>query len=204
MGALEDDLGYAAHLKNIGVALERATPEIVRNACQGKQLVVPKIGIGDVNSDAKGSGARFNAGKPDLSLIPLAMIAENYSTFAGRPNHNPAVNALGKLGDFQRTHETRHLFAAISLLGTESWKDCARVFEYGKKKYAAWNWAKGMPWSVALACGARHLIAILDGEETDPESGLPHRGHVVCNIVMLLQYTKTYQEGNDLPPVGVL
>jgi hypothetical protein len=33
-----------------------------------------KIGIGDVNSDAKGSGARFNTGKPDLSLIPLHLL----------------------------------------------------------------------------------------------------------------------------------
>jgi pantoate kinase len=67
MGALEDDLGYAAHLKNIGVALERATPAIIKE----KQA---RDGIGDVNSDAKGSGARFNAGKPDLSLIPLHLL----------------------------------------------------------------------------------------------------------------------------------
>ena len=31
-------------------------------------------GVGDVNSTEKGSGARYNIGKPDLSLIPLVTL----------------------------------------------------------------------------------------------------------------------------------
>jgi len=109
-------------------------------------------GIGDVNSEAKGSGARFNNGKPDFSLIPLVTL-----------------------------------------------EDEARVWEYGKKKYAAWNWAKGMPWSVPFACAVRHLSAWQRGEDLDPESGLPHLAHVACNIRMLTLYSKTYPEGDDRP-----
>ena len=33
------------------------------------------MSVGDVNSSARGSGARFNDGKADLSLIPLATLA---------------------------------------------------------------------------------------------------------------------------------
>ena len=33
-------------------------------------------GIGDINSDAKGSGARYNDGKPDFSLIPLSTLED--------------------------------------------------------------------------------------------------------------------------------
>jgi len=114
---------------------------------------IPKQeGIGDVNSEAKGSGARFNSGKPDFSLIPLVTL-----------------------------------------------EDEARVWEYGKKKYAAWNWAKGMPWSVPFACAVRHLSAWQRGEDLDPESGLPHIAHVACNIRMLTLYSKTYPEGDDRP-----
>lgn len=110
-------------------------------------------GIGDVNSSAKGSGARYNDGKPDYSLIPLSTL-----------------------------------------------EDEARVWSYGKNKYAAWNWAKGMPWSVPLACALRHLAAWQNGEDIDPESGQPHLAHVMCNIRMLTLYTKTYPEGDDRPP----
>lgn len=108
--------------------------------------------IGDVNSSAKGSGARFNGGKPDYSLIPLW-------TLQGE----------------------------------------AYVWMYGKKKYAAWNWTKGMPWSVPFACAMRHLSAWQLGEEVDPESGLPHIDHAMCNLRMLKLYSKVYPEGDDRP-----
>ena len=109
-------------------------------------------GIGDVQSTEKGSGARFNGGKPDYSLIPLTTM-----------------------------------------------EDEARVWMYGKQKYAAWNWAKGMPWSVPLACLMRHMAAWQRGEEVDPESGLPHLAHAMCNLRMLTLYSKTYPEGDDRP-----
>jgi len=112
----------------------------------------PVKGIGDVNSEAKGSGARFNSGKPDFNLIPLVTL-----------------------------------------------EDEARVWEYGKKKYSAWNWVKGMPWSVPFACAMRHLSAWQRGEDLDPESGLPHIAHVACNLRMLALYSRTYPEGDDRP-----
>ena len=107
-------------------------------------------GIGDIESDAKGSGARYNSGKPDMSLIPLFTL-----------------------------------------------EDEARVWEYGKKKYAAWNWAKGANWSVPLGSLLRHLSAWQGGQELDPESGLPHLAHISCNVRMLSFYAKTYPEGDD-------
>lgn len=112
-----------------------------------------QVGIGDVNSSAKGSGARYNDGKADISLIPLCTL-----------------------------------------------EDEARVWMYGKQKYAAWNWAKGMDWSVPLACAMRHLAAWQRGEELDAESGLPHLAHAMCNLRMLTLYSKTYPEGDDRPP----
>lgn len=109
-------------------------------------------GIGDVASQEKGSGARYNGGKPDMSLIPLVTL-----------------------------------------------EDEARVWEYGKRKYAAWNWAKGMPWSAVFASLQRHLGAWQAGEENDPESGLPHLAHAACNLRMLTLYSTTYKEGDDRP-----
>lgn len=158
-------------------------------------------GIGDLASTDKGSGARFNSGKPDLSLIPLTMLS-GYLAAGEEPTG--AVAALECLGLYQSIQDTAVLFKLLEVLGPDGWEECAHVFDYGKRKYAAWNWAKGMPWSVPLACAARHLLAMTTGETIDRESGLPHRGHVFCNVVMLLQYSKTYAEGNDLPPKGML
>lgn len=110
------------------------------------------MSIGDVNSDARGSGARYNDGKIALDLIP-----------------------------------------GIAL------EDCARVFDYGRKKYAAWNWAKGMQWMVPFGCLLRHMYAWARGEDNDPESGLPHLGHAMCNLVMLTTFARTYREGDDRP-----
>ena len=110
------------------------------------------MAVGDVNSKAKGSGARYNDDKPDLSLIPLCTL-----------------------------------------------EDEARVWAYGKKKYAAWNWAKGMDWSVPYACAMRHLAAWQRGEDIDLESGQSHLAHAMCNLRMLTLYSRTYTEGDDRP-----
>lgn len=156
------------------------------------------MAVGDVNSSARGSGARYNDGKPDFSLIPLCIIVNTIGPIEGMA-HLSVVGSLNRLGLFQMTGNGDYLRDAMGEVFT-AWRDAARVFEYGKKKYAAWNWAKGMAWSIPLACAARHALAILEGEETDPESGLPHIGHYMANLVMLAHFVRWYPEGNDLPP----
>lgn len=155
--------------------------------------------VGDLNSQAKGSGARFNAGKAPLELIPLRLIAESYFSGCGSDAELGACRALEHLGYWQETGHESWLYSALSHMKLTGWQECAQVFDYGKRKYAEWNWAKGMQWSVALACAARHLVQILEGESHDVESTLPHRGHVFCNIVMLLTFIRTYPEGDDRP-----
>lgn len=154
-------------------------------------------GVGDVASAARGSGARFNIGKPPLELIPLAVIANAPVSGSAESLPDP-IAALGLLGAWQMSGrlDTMTLYATAACLGCP-WAEAARVFEYGRAKYAAWNWAKGMPWSVALGSAARHLIAMRDGEANDPESNLPHVGHVMCNLVMLIWYAENYREGDD-------
>lgn len=159
--------------------------------------------VGDLLSLDKGSGARFNQGKPALDLIPLNILAEfhaqNFKDVETITNQTLA-DMLVQLGDFQiRTSGAGALWAIIAMAG-DKWDDCARVFDFGRKKYAAWNWSKGMPWSVPIGCIARHIRAMLRGEYIDPESNLPHIGHVFCNLVMLLVYIETFPEGDDRPP----
>lgn len=156
------------------------------------------MAVGNINSDAKGSGARFNDGKVPLELLPLELVAD-YFLAMGAESKTLAMNCLKALGRFQAGGGVDDLRQALRWIVGSDFEPCARVFDYGRRKYAEWNWAKGMAWSIPIACAARHLIAIQNGEVDDPESGLPHRGHAACNIVMLLTYVHTFPEGDDRP-----
>lgn len=159
-------------------------------------------GIGNIDSTERGSGARFNAGKPAIELIPLRLIADSYvDPLRDRNRLLPDVlRALYAVGEFQESGDKRALGDALRVLAPH-WLDCARVFDYGRRKYAAWNWAKGMPWSAPIGCIGRHAYAMLArDEQRDPESGELHMGHILCNVVMLAVYVDAYPEGNDLPP----
>jgi hypothetical protein len=64
----------------------------------------------------------------------------------------------------------------------------AKVLQFGAKKYAAWNWAKGMDWSRVYSALQRHLNAYWGGEELDPETGLPHLACASCCLMFLMRY----------------
>ncbi len=159
------------------------------------------MAIGDINSAAPGSGARFNDGKAPLELLPIYLVAQYHHSLTGlsQPASRPVL-ALYALGRFQAGGGIADLHLALQHVIGDDWSECAHVFDYGRKKYAEWNWAKGMPWSVPLACAARHLLAIeRDEQAVDPESGRTHFGHAACNIVMLLTYISIYRDGDDRP-----
>lgn len=170
----------------------------------------PLGGIGDINSDARGSGARYNAGKVPLELIPAKIVAALYDESLDIPARDAPdwFDCLRLLGLFQ-VSEYESPFSCKSLLAKSLLNagpmhtvlaEAAAVFDYGRKKYSAWNWSKGMPWSVPIGCAMRHIVfGPLAGEENDKESGLPHRGHFACNIIMLMHYVEFYPEGDDRP-----
>lgn len=151
--------------------------------------------IGDINSTARGSGARYNDGKPPLQYIPARILCSLVQGSPGTPYSEEAAEYLYCLREFE---EHRAIDALCDIISLATPAAAARVFEYGARKYAPWNWAKGMPWSVPNACIKRHALALAAGEVNDPESGLPHAGHIACNAIMLLHYTVHYKEGDDL------
>lgn len=60
-----------------------------------------------------------------------------------------------------------------------------RVAEFGAKKYAPWNWSKGLS-RVQLCCSLlRHTFAYIRGQDKDPESGLDHTDHILWNAAVL-------------------
>ena len=150
-------------------------------------------GIGDILSTAAGSAARYNEGKPAVELIPLLVIYEALG-------ESTRTLPLYHLGRFQLRlgSDQENIGNTIRSVGAD-WENCARVFDYGRRKYAEWNWLKGMPWSAALGSASRHMLARIGGEVVDPESGLTHKGHIMCNLVILSTYVSRYPAGDDRP-----
>lgn len=60
-----------------------------------------------------------------------------------------------------------------------------RVAEFGAKKYAPWNWSKGLSRVQLIGSLLRHTFAYLRGEERDGDSGLLHTDHILWNAVAL-------------------
>lgn len=85
-----------------------------------------------------------------------------------------------------------------SLVHFKSLEPLVQVLEYGKKKYTTDtasgrdNWKLGLDLDEILDSMQRHLAALIDGEETDKESGLKHIGHIMANC-MLYEYHKNKQ-----------
>lgn len=88
--------------------------------------------------------------------------------------------------------KTRH-----DLVPAYAQEQYARVLTLGAIKYKENNWRKGMPWSKVLASLERHLQAIKRGEDFDPETGLLHSAHIMCNAAFLTEYYKIYPQGDD-------
>ena len=144
--------------------------------------------VGDINSMEKGSAARYNDGKAPLHFIPIRQWADVLML----PNWQTQV--LYALAKFQEEGHTAEMYAALSCVPLEQFEEACRVFEYGAKKYAYWNWCKGQAWTVTLGSLLRHAAA---GDDVDAESGLSHAGHFVCNLLMLAWYVDEYPEGSE-------
>lgn len=66
----------------------------------------------------------------------------------------------------------------------------ASIREYGVAKYHdPDNWKKVEPQRYKDAA-YRHWLAYIKGEKLDPESGLPHLHHCVCNLAFLIEMEK--------------
>jgi hypothetical protein len=93
---------------------------------------------------------------------------------AGYPDDNPKTalgEAKAKLSDTPTI--------GIQLLG--------RVHTMGANKYGRFNWREHtVSSSVYYDAALRHLMAWFNGEDIDPESGLPHLAHVMACMSILL------------------
>lgn len=74
------------------------------------------------------------------------------------------------------------------LLTSDAMDEFVGVLTFGATKYDDRNWEKGMKWGRVIGATLRHTFAIMRGEDRDPETGLLHSAHVMCNMMFLTSY----------------
>lgn len=83
-----------------------------------------------------------------------------------------------------------------SLIHYKSLEPMIRVLEAGAKKYAPFNWQKPMDKKEILESMQRHLAALMDGEEIDPETGYSHVGNIQCNAMFYNYHNNKNNQSN--------
>lgn len=78
-----------------------------------------------------------------------------------------------------------------TLIDFDSIVPMVEAMTFGLRKYERNNWKKQCDdISQHLQSAMRHLIAIIQGEEFDKESGVLHSGHIMCNMMMYNYHKK--------------
>lgn len=85
----------------------------------------------------------------------------------------------------------------FDLIPYEALAEIARVYGMGAKKYDPHNWRKGYDWGLSYAALMRHITAFWQGEDLDPESGLPHVAHAGWHCLTLLTFMKEHGDLDD-------
>lgn len=85
-----------------------------------------------------------------------------------------------------------------SLVPFEALEGMVKVLEFGANKYAGWNWTinGGFPYTRVLRSCLRHIFAYMRGEDNDPESGLSHIHHAMCNLLFISHYIGNKEKYN--------
>ena len=83
------------------------------------------------------------------------------------------------------------------LLPFHAFTEVVEVLEFGMRKYAKDNW-KLLDAETAAESFLRHMVKWQMGEEFDPESGLSHLAHMMCNGMFML-YFREMERGKPDP-----
>ncbi len=107
---------------------------------------------------------------------------------APAPEPPPEVAAPASAGGYFATHADRGKLR-WECLPWPAVEQVVGVLTFGANKYSAWSWPSTPDARRRyFASAIRHAVAWVKGERLDPESGLPHLAHLVCNALFLLSF----------------
>ena len=85
----------------------------------------------------------------------------------------------------------------MSLLDRPFLEGVASVLDFGARKYARDQWRAGFNWTRLTDAAMRHLLAFIDGEDLDPESGRSHVFHAGCCLMFLARMIQDRPDLDD-------
>ncbi len=89
----------------------------------------------------------------------------------------------------------------LHLLPPDAVEAIAEILAFGRVKYGARNWERGMAWSRVYRAALGHLFAWWMRRGNDPETGKSHLWHAGCCILFLITY-ELRSVGIDDRPTG--
>jgi hypothetical protein len=79
----------------------------------------------------------------------------------------------------------------------------SKVMGLGAVKYGPYNWRENrVRRTIYLEAAMRHILQALDGEDLDPESGVPHEAHAAACMAIVLDALATGNLIDDRPTPG--
>jgi hypothetical protein len=72
--------------------------------------------------------------------------------------------------------------------------ETSKALLHGANKYGAWNWRSNeIEMMTYIGAMKRHIDAIIDGQDIDPDSGVNHLGHIAatCGIILDAEERRT-------------
>lgn len=76
----------------------------------------------------------------------------------------------------------------MDLIPPEAMTALAGVLQFGADRYGRRAWEKGIARGRIMAALLRHCACWMSGQSLDPDSGLPHSHHILCNAAFLVTY----------------
>lgn len=93
--------------------------------------------------------------------------------------------------------------ALLSVLPTTALLILGAVMRLGASKYGAYNFRNSnVPSSTYIDAAMRHMMSWWDGEDTDPESGVSHLGHVMACMAIVIEAKALGRLTDDRPTSG--
>lgn len=94
--------------------------------------------------------------------------------------------------------------ARFDLIPAKPLWQLAELYGKGAEKYADRNWELGYDWSLSYAAAQRHMNLFWQGEDIDPEMGLPHPVCAMFHMMALTEFLRTHPDFDNRPAAQVL